>query len=145
MGMVDQIALAETHRDVVLEFIHLILPVENIIPNSYNLIKNSIAVPDIKTRIACKFCGEEVEIVKIKGQKTQKICKNELCVSKTSELKSKDTIKIFSSNIASQMKVILNNHHHTMQNYAGKHFNTFPGKKSLSVKIITLLSSLCSF
>lgn len=75
MGMVDQLALAEIHRDVVLEFIRLILPINNIIPKSYNLIKNSIAVPEIKTFMACKLCGEEVLALKIPGKKIKKLYK----------------------------------------------------------------------
>lgn len=39
MGMVDHLAIAETHKDVVLEFIRLLMPPDNNIPNSYNLIK----------------------------------------------------------------------------------------------------------
>lgn len=72
-ALVDKLALAESHRRDLLEFIRILIPDEINLPDSYNLILKSLKKPDISSFILCKRCGKEINFSQIKGVKLKKM------------------------------------------------------------------------
>ena len=119
MSTVEKLSLAESHRDVILDLIRIVLPVQNNLPTSYNQIKKSIKTPTLSEFLLCKICCKEIKQNK-KDKRKNKICSTELCLSRTSGLKSNNFIKVFSSDIIAQIQMILSKHLDTMINYKRK-------------------------
>ena len=114
ISLVDKLALAENHCELLLNFVKMILngvDDENNVPTSYYKLKKTLPIPMINSFILCKNCNEEVKI-KIENGKKSKICSSEMCASRRlSHLRNKDLVKVYNSNIISQIREILNNHH----------------------------------
>ena len=62
MATVEKLSLPESHRDIILDFIRLILPPLNNIPESYERLKKCIEEPDMKEFLICKGCQNEIKI-----------------------------------------------------------------------------------
>jgi len=129
MSTVDKLAIPETQRDIVLDFIRLTLPSLNNLPLSYHMVEKSIQKPEISSFILCKICNQEISSLKYdeseekkkiyKKKKKLKYCPNEDCSSNSLGLKSRSFVKVFSLNIFSQLNTIITNHEETMLNYIG--------------------------
>ena len=115
MATVDKLALPETQVDILLDFIRLILPIQNNCPLSYYSIKKSIGTPDITSTLICKICDGEIETVKPHTKK----CNTEGCASASLGLKSNSFIKVFNANIITQITRIYSEHHNTILKYKG--------------------------
>ena len=76
--MVDKISFPESHKDVILDFIRLIVPLYNNIPTSYFKIKKSVKKTDIKEFNLSKSCGNLIHIKKENNKKIMN-CISEFC------------------------------------------------------------------
>ena len=117
MALVDKLAICEKNRYVLLEFIRTILPRTSNIPTTYYLLKKSIEVPQINKFILCKYCSAEIPIKKV-GQ-TIKKCPTTQCVTNRKGLKSNKLIKIFNSDLQTQIEIILENYYDSILSYSG--------------------------
>jgi len=109
------------HAEIILEFIRTLFPLSNNVPNSYYRIKKSISTPNVTETILCKLCKNEVKFEK--GRK--KLCSNELCQASDKYLKSFETIKIFNSNVETQIISILEDNYESILNYQSKEDNLY--------------------
>ena len=116
LATVNKLAIAENQRETVLEFIRLLLTVDNNLPCSYNKIKKSVEMPDIKNNILCKFCNKKIEFEKIGRKKFKKFTKT-LCISNRQGIKSKSLVKVIEVDIVSQLRIILDNHKQSIDSY----------------------------
>ena len=95
------------------------MPIDNQIPLSYNQIKNTLKRPELKTFHICKICGNELDI-SIKNGRKIKRCLTDLCASSRSGIKPFNLIKVISSDIIPQIKILWANHMSSIVNYKGK-------------------------
>jgi len=119
LGVVGRLSMSAQHAEIMLEFIRLILPLDNNIPSSFYRIKNSILTPNVTESILCKLCKNKVTFQK--GKK--KLCSNELCQASDKYLKSSDLIKVFNSNVETQIVSILDDHYQAIIDYQSKNRN----------------------
>ena len=135
MATVDKLGIAEDKRDMVLELIRYSLPINNELPLTYHMIAKIIPKPEISSFLLCKICNQEIssskytdseeEKKKFKRTKTLKKCLNEDCASNRIGLKSKSFVKVFSLNIFSQLKIILENNEKCIKSNIGiNHYHT---------------------
>ena len=109
MVMVIKLALPHSHCSLLLEFIRLILPIDNNLPDSYYKIKNLNFKTNVSQFALCKIC----EVVLDKNKK----CPSETCSSHRIIIKK--NIKVLCSNISNQLITILSLHYKSMLNYIG--------------------------
>ena len=129
MATMDKIGIPEDTRHLVLDLIRFTLPILNELPVSYHIVKKSIEKPEISSFVLCKICNQEIsstrysdsEEVKKQFKKNKRLrkCLNEDCGSSNMGLKSRSFVKVFSLNIFSQLKVILETNENVMLNYIG--------------------------
>jgi hypothetical protein len=130
MATMDKISIPEDTRHLVLDLIRFALPILNELPLSYHMVKKSIEKPEISSFLLCKICNQEIsstryndsEEVKKKYKKNKRLrkCLNEDCGSSNMGLKSRSFVKVFSLNIFSQLKIILEANENLMLKYIGK-------------------------
>lgn len=116
LGVVGRLSMSAQHADIMLEFIRVLFPLDNNVPNSFYMINNSILTPNVTESILCKLCKNEVTFQK--GRK--KLCSNELCQASDKYLKSSDLIKVFNSNVETQIISILDDHYQAIIDYQSK-------------------------
>lgn len=127
---VDKLGVPEDKRDLILDLIRFALPTLNELPASYYMIKKTIPKPDISIFLLCKICNHEIsssrysdteeERTRFKKSKRIKKCSNEECSSNRMGLKSRSFVKVFSLNIFSQFKLIIENNEKCIKNHIGK-------------------------
>jgi hypothetical protein len=130
MATVDKLGIPEEKRDMVLDLIRFTLPTLNELPVSYYMIERTIPKPEISSFLLCKICNQEVsssryydtkeEKQKFKKSKTIKKCMNDECSSNRLGLKSRSFVKVFSLNIFSQLKIIIENNENCILSNIGK-------------------------
>ena len=108
----DKMSLNEKDCNLFLEFIRLILPLDNNIPESYYKIKKLNHKSKIQEAFLCKTCEDKLD--------HKKKCTNEFCSSYN--LTIKRPIKCYTANVKDQLNDILNKHYKTMIKYRGKIF-----------------------
>ena len=106
ISVIDKLELAETHSECLLDFIRLILPTNNNLPNSVYRIKKRSTYSKIKTYYLCKIC--ESKLVDNK-------CPSETCYSHKTIIKKH--IQIHCANVTSQLEIILSNHLNSINDY----------------------------
>ncbi len=130
MATVDKLGIAEDKRDMVLDLIRYSLPTLNELPLTYHMIAKIIPKPEISSFLLCKICNQEIssskyndsedDKKKFKRSKALKKCLNEDCSSNRIGLKSRSFVKVFSLNIFSQLKIILENNEKCIKSNIGK-------------------------
>ena len=103
IALVDKLELPEKRSDILLDFVRLLLPINNNLPSSSYMIKKSMDVKLSQYKI-CKNCFSEL---------SKNVCEkcNDTNASK---------IKIHTLNIAKQIITILDNHICHINDYKGK-------------------------
>ena len=124
MSTVEKLNIAETQRDVVLDLIRITAPLINNLPESYRRIRNSLEKPDVVETLICYSCGKELskEILYSKKSKDKKIrkCQSTSCRGARLGLKANSIVKVYESNIFSQIEIIFREHLGTMEKYIGE-------------------------
>ncbi|CAF1026554.1 unnamed protein product [Brachionus calyciflorus] len=116
----DKMALPESNRNVLYNFIQLLLPSDSNIPKSYYLLKKDIKFDSISSSLLCSFCKNDIDIVKYKDKRLVKNCITETCSNFKRRISRKNSIKLFNANIEDQIKNILNNNFDTIFKYQEK-------------------------
>jgi hypothetical protein len=129
MATVDKLGVPEEKRDMILDLIRFTLPTLNELPVSYYMIQKTIPKPEISSFLLCKICNHEISSSKyndteeekklFKKSKAIKKCINDECSSNRMGLKSRSFVKVFSLNIFSQLKIIIENNEKCISNYIG--------------------------
>lgn len=110
MVMVIKLSSPQSHCLLLLEFIRLILPVNNNLPDSYYKIKNLNFKTNVSQFSLCKICEM--------GLDKNKKCQSDTCASHRIVIKK--NINVLCSNISNQLITILSLHYKSMLNYIGK-------------------------
>ncbi|CAF0888461.1 unnamed protein product [Brachionus calyciflorus] len=122
-ALVDKLAIPETKRIVIYEFIQLILPNDSNIPSSYYRLKKNLVLNEVESINLCKFCKSKIKLKENTKHKTVRVCSNELCHSKKDiNLRSQNIIKIYNSNFLNQIYTILDNYYENILSYKSKMF-----------------------
>jgi hypothetical protein len=110
MATINKIGVAKNQIDPILELFRLVLPVDNELPTSFNIMKSFLNNSSVvKMNRVCKICCKELD-------KTSETCENDSCAN--NKLKKK-TVKVFESNISEQIRTIFENHLCSMIRYKG--------------------------
>ena len=130
MATVDRLAIPESNRNIILDLIRITMPKLNNLPESYQIVQNSFQKPDISSFTLCKICTQEISSLKYddtrakkldyQRNKKKRVCPNDNCSSQNVGLKSRNCIKVYTLNIFSQLKTIIEENETTMLNYMGK-------------------------
>jgi len=124
MSTMELLNICETKRDVVLDLIRLTLPLINNLPQSYRRIRNSLERPELTETLLCVSCGNELSRGKINCKKANKKiirkCQSKNCRANRLGLKENSIIKVYESNIFSQIEIIFREHLSTMEKYIGE-------------------------
>ncbi len=111
MSTINKIGVAKNQIDPILDLVRLVLPSDNELPTSFNIMQSFIDTSGLLSmHQICKVCNKEL----INGSKT---CINTECVNNKL---IKKTVKVFQSNIEEQIKIIFSNHLPSMLRYKGK-------------------------
>ena len=98
--MVSTLALPNTHSEKLLEFIRILLPTENNIPNSFYVINKMFTTNLVKEYKLCHIC---------KKQLANNKCPSETCLSNSqnAHLNIRKSIKIVTADIKTQLNSII--------------------------------------
>jgi len=109
MACVDRLSLADTHCDLLLDFVRVIIPKSNELANSYYMVqksrKNDLSL-NFKVFKLCHMCQSKISFKK---------CSNETCLS-NNQIKKK-YIEVVVSNISSQIEEIISNNYGSITKY----------------------------
>jgi hypothetical protein len=114
MGIISRLGnLPATQCEDLLEFIRVLIPSENNLPESYYRINNSFHKSEVTEFRLCSICQEQLN--------SKKKCPSVTCISNMS-LHSLKPIKVFILDINKQITFILENNYQSILNNLGKYF-----------------------
>lgn len=114
-SIVDKLCLPENKKNVLYNFIKLILPFDSNLPKNYAGINKKFKNSFIKSEKLCSFCKKPNQTIL-----SNKRCSNQLCLSMPALFKSKN-IKIFKIDLLYQIKSILDKNYEKIIIYKGKY------------------------
>ncbi|CAF1062539.1 unnamed protein product, partial [Brachionus calyciflorus] len=115
---VDKLCIAESNREKLYRFVQLILPLDSNIPISYYKLQKRYKTKRVEKFLVCSICKNKIITSKESGFK--KVCLTETCSFNRQRLGSKYTIKIFNSDLKSQIRMILDNCYPSILDYQEK-------------------------
>ena len=73
MATLDKLAIPESKRNVLLDLIRFTMPMLNNLPESYQVVQNSLQKPQISFFTVCKICNQEITRSKYDDSREEKI------------------------------------------------------------------------
>ena len=108
--MVSILALPDTHSDKLLEFIRMIIPVDNDLPSSFGIIKKKFTKNSTKEFKLCHICKREL---------INKTCPSAFCItnSYTPKFNISKSIKVVTADIHTQIHTVIQSNLDTLNRY----------------------------
>jgi len=105
----NKLNLAETHSELLFEFIKIILPENANLADTYYKFKKSFKYDLISETKLCHICHKELK---------NKICPSKTCISNNNAKQAiPKSVKIIIADIKQQLDIILTNHYQTIVEY----------------------------
>ena len=111
-GCVGRMALPEAHCETLLNFVRLILPLDNNLPLSYRRIKKVVNDECMEKTVLCSICFSELN--------DDKRCSSETCSSHRKEKFLKTTVCV--GNVKKQIEYVINANREAISSYRGNIF-----------------------
>ncbi len=107
MSLTSKLSIPANKCDVLLDFIRMILPNDNLLPSSFYLIKKGFLKEKPISYKICSTCNDPF---------SSKKCEKQLCL----DAKSKRLVRCHVSNISTQLRLIAGNYYDIISKYKSK-------------------------
>lgn len=116
-SLLSRLHLSETQAESILEFVRVILPDNNKLPESYYRFKSLTKTNLIKQIKLCNLCKKEL----VNGSCPNDSCGSSRIYQGNKNLISKKSIKIIEADLKSQIEIVLLHHYEHIVKYKSIH------------------------